>query len=797
MNRLATRAMVGAALLAPFLSYSDTLVRECADGSTLPVSVESFGEGGETYYKVNENGERLGYTEGLEGAYLREPYENFYHGGRLAKEGTDYRWTNDGGITWRMGLDADAWTLTDLDGPYPGVVRPLTWSSGICEASFSEALAQANAHIAGDAVLAEDDLRALVEGVRLEVDAVNHDDWPQIRAGVATYVGAFEARYGALFTSPDLVNPDDFSLEGQLQFLLKQLLFDFAYQGSFDEDDLTMFAESAYFPGPVSATAPRLLGATVEIDGSYTTDPGVFLNQQETVIRPTGHYAPPGELVTVTVPSDLVGTEIKVRIGFYRGDMEAGFWPVFNRFPRISSLYDIEQETITVANPFGGGIYFEVPDGSALGKITINLDGAVKMPMYSTLELVGHSSDADAFQAEVAAWDVPEFELHSSHFSATLPMNEGQLYTDPAALLDLMNRGFEDIRLMAGRPLPGIRPEWLAYDRAITVYGTAMTASYPIYSNQESRGTVGEYLTAPQNWSSPIRLMNPNFFDVSVDTASTRGNDWYIYTLFHEWGHLHNLPTLQFQEQESNVHLLSSVFYNKTMGADIDTALQYSGFQFFDRDQAALDTMFSPNWQLGERLSEGEQIYGIWDNEVRYQTRSWARIVEIAGMYGWEAVGDIHRAFYERGREQGQPVNYGLEDDDFIETASVALGMNLGPIFDFWGVPPSPGLAERLTEYPLPQKFRARLEHYRSIAPRTAEDFEAVYETHAKLHSPQSEVMIRMDWYREQFDAEMSNDIVARIDRILGDFPETREGAEGRLQNLLDTVNSARGRSGG
>ncbi len=419
------------------------------------------------------------------------------------------------------------------------------------------------------------------------------------------------------------------------------------------------------------------------------------------------------------------------------------------------------------------------------------------MPMYSSLDLIGHSSDVDAFRAEVDAWDVPEFEIHSPHFSATLPMNEGLLYTDPAALLELMNRGFEDIRLMAGRPLPGIRPEWLAYDRAITVYGTAMTASYPIYSNEGNRGTVGEYLATPQNWSSPVRLMNPDFFDVSVDTASTRGHDWYIYVLFHEWGHLHNLPTLQFQEQESNVHLLASVFYNKTMGADIDTALQYSGFQFFDRDQAALDTMFSPNWQLGERLSEGEQIYGIWDNEVRYQTRSWARIVEIAGLYGWEAVGDIHRAFYERGLGQSEPVNYGLDDDDFIETASVALGMNLGPIFDFWGVPPSSGLAERLAEYPLPQKFRARLEHYRSIAPRTDEDFEAVYQTHAKLHRPESEVMIRMDWYREHFDAEMSNTIIERIDRILADFPETREGAGGQLQNLLDTINTVRGLSGG
>ena len=142
----------------------------------------------------------------------------------------------------------------------------------------------------------------------------------------------------------------------------------------------------------------------------------------------------------------------------------------------------------------------------------------------------------------------------------------------------------------------------------------------------------------------------------------------------------------------------------------------------------------------------------------------------------------------------GYPVNYGLDDDDFIETASAALNMNLAPIFDFWGVPPSPALAERLTQYPLPQKFRARLEHYRSIAPRTAADFEAVYETHAKLHSPQSEVMIRMDWYREQFDAEMSNTIVARIDGILEQFPAVTDSANGGglFNDLMNTINTYR-----
>lgn len=647
-------------------------------------------------------------------------------------------------------------------------------------------------HIEGTALQPED---VLIEDYLKFVQGF-YSDWENIKTNALELIAVYSAANPPLFDDDSLRSPAAFSTEGKLVYFLEQWLLDNRFQGTFDPADNGIFFEdSERWPGPVSANAPRI-SAAVAVDATYQSDPAVLLNQQATVIRPTGYYAPPGEAVTLTLPVAAVGDNLKIRIGIHRADMESGGYTEFNRFPRISSLYDIDQESVTIANPFGGVIYFEVSDGTNLGPIQVNIAGAVAIPMFSTLDLMGHSADPAVFHAEVDSWQVPWFELHGQHFSATLPMNEAKLYPDPAAVLQLLDDGFEDIRLMAGRPLAGTRPEWLAYDRFVTVFGTALTASYPIHPNQ-GLGEQGVFLSEPRNYASPSRLMDPDFFDVSVDSASARGNDWYIYVLFHEWGHLHNLPTLGFQEQESNVHLLASVFYNKTMGADIDTALQYSGFQFFDRDQAALDTMFSPNWQLGERLSEGEQIYGIWDNEVRYQTRSWARIVEIAGMYGWEAVGDIHRAFYERGLGLGQPVNYGLEDDDFIETASVALGMNLGPIFDFWGVPPSPGLAERLTEYPLPQKFRARLEHYRSIAPRTDEDFEAVYGTHAKLHSPESEVMIRMDWYREQFDATMSNTIIARIDRILADFPETREGAGGRLKNLLDTINRSRGRPGG
>jgi len=628
------------------------------------------------------------------------------------------------------------------------------------------------AHIQGTASQTDETLEQAYSDFSLGFSS----DWDSIRSRALKFLDAYSVAYPALFVNESLRSPATFSVEGKLVYFLQQWLLDNQFQKSFDlADSGIVFEDSEHWPGPVSETAQRV-SAFVDVDASYQTNPAILLNQQGTVIRPTGFYAPPGEIVTITVPPAAVTNSLKLRIGIHRADMEAGGYVEFNRFPRISSIYDISQETFTVANPFGGGLYFEVADGTDLGAIQVLIEGAVAMPMYSILELNGHSDDQAAFNAAIDTWPVPWFELHGKHFSATLPMNEAKLYSDAASLLQLMDDGFEDIRLMAGRPLAGIRAEWLAYDRWVTVYGTALTASYPIYPNQDL-GERDIFLSAPSNFASPIRLMNPDFFSVTVDTATTRASDWYIYVLFHEWGHLHNLPTLNFQEQESNVHLLASVFYNKTMGADIDTALQYSGFQFFDRDRAALDTMFSPNWQLGKRLSEGDQIYGIWDNEVRYQTRSWARIVEIAALFGWEAVGDIHRAFYERGQSLGSPVNYGLQDDDFVETASDALGLNLGPIFEFWGVPPSPAAKQRLQSLPVPPEFEARLLHYASIAPRTQADFQTIYETHSKLHSPTSEVMIRMNWYRDNFDAEMSNVILSRVTSILDEYyPSDSDG---------------------
>ena len=597
-------------------------------------------------------------------------------------------------------------------------------------------------------------------------------DWPPIRNRVISYLAAFENAYPYLFPDNGLRSPVTFDSEQRLAYYLQQWMIDNVYQDVLDPADAGIaFEEADKFPGPVKSTAPRVSGM-VEIDGTYNTDPAIQLNDQATVVRPTGYYAAPGDLISITVPQAATTADLKLRVGMHRADMEQGLWSEFNRFPRVSSVYDVTSTTFSVASPLGGGIYFEVPDGTNLGPVAVTIDGAVKMPMYSTLNLLGHSDNLGQFQADAADWNVNWFEMHGRNFSTTLYRNEFGFYPDPSEMLDIFDESFDAINLMAGRPIQRFRPEWLVYDRWVTVRGTALAASYPTFPNQEP-GPVGVQWDFPFNYASPALLLDPDFLagPGEGNSPTPLPDRQYNSTLWHEWGHLHNLPTLNFQEQESNVHLLASVAYDLVLGADIDKALKWSGFQFYDRDQAAWDTMFSPSWQQGMRLAEGEQIYGIWDNEVRYQTRSWARIVEIAALYGWEAVGDIHGAFYERGQQSGSPVNYGIEDDDFIRTASEALGINLSAIFDFWGVPPSAELKQELEIYPVPLAFRTRLLHYHDIAPRNQSDFQAIYDSVYETAS--NEGKIRWDYYAGEFDGQMSDTIVGRIDQVLAEYFES------------------------
>jgi hypothetical protein len=223
------------------------------------------------------------------------------------------------------------------------------------------------------------------------------------------------------------------------------------------------------------------------------------------------------------------------------------------------------------------------------------------------------------------------------------------------------------------------------------------------------------------------------------------------------------------------------VVANKVLGADIDTALRYSGFQQYDFKDAALDTMFSPNWQTDKRL-----CIDPWDNEVRYQTRSWARLVEIAKLYGWEAVGKIHNSAQENIRNGNAP-NYGYPDDDFIQAASYALNINLAPVFEFWGVPVTVPLASELAALPHAEAFKERLRFYLTLVPADRDDYAKIV---TRLRSTTGSVG-RWDYYLANYDAVYSQIMSEKVERILSSLTVPSVSISGGDRTIADTDDSA------
>jgi len=347
---------------------------------------------------------------------------------------------------------------------------------------LSEILSRFKDHVTGTTLLSEQVLKYDAQFFMSNFNS----DWDGISAAATDFTDAYFDKYPAIFHRDVFVeryDPNDFPPEKMITFYLQKWMFDNLFVAqSIDSVAGMKFKDADVFLGVLADNAPRIT-KVIEFEGSYATNPGYFLNDQKTVLRPSGLYIAPSELVTLDFDEKAIGKGIIARVGLHRADLETT-WTTFARFPRISNTFSINQKQVKVANPFGGGLYFEVPDGTSLGKVRVTVTGAVKMPMYSTLDLQGHSADLDEFTADLALYQVPWFEITSKKFTTTQPINARNQATNPQGVLNVFDEMFDAISLMTGRPLERIRSEWLTTDAQVTVMNTAMAASYPIFGNK-------------------------------------------------------------------------------------------------------------------------------------------------------------------------------------------------------------------------------------------------------------------------------------------------------------------------
>ena len=480
-------------------------------------------------------------------------------------------------------------------------------------------------------------------------------------------------------------------------FHVMQYIMDYSYTASNIEQYESLlgsflFECSAKFPGSCDPPANPNNTHTATINASYPDTLG-WLRQQENLParKPTGTYLAPGTVVTVTVPTGLVNAGYEIRVGAHSWDMSNR--PPVRRLDRSSLVFPIQSTQTRVANPLGGGIYIEVPYLADAGVVNVDITGAVRSPFYSYNTVTGHITTLSEWQNIERNHPAPWADFQTEKYMCQVPTNWIYNMDDPVTVMANWDLGIDINNDLMGFPHDrGKETYYLQLD--VINRASVYAPGYPAVNNSDS---------------------NPTRDDFGGDRSHyfVRGPQVAPSYCMHEQGHAYFFDKFS-GEQESAVNLAHVSVWNQGFGYDLDYAFAASrgieGNPNRTLDNTAVTWMTVFNFAPRERsMAEAEKAY---------QLKGHAKFVDIAKLFGWQVIEDYYAQLVVEGiNKNTTPLN----DDDRILRMSKAAGVDLTPLFHFWGIHPidPDGLAAAVAAEGLPSSslIYDRLVHYRSLVP--------------------------------------------------------------------------------
>ncbi len=515
------------------------------------------------------------------------------------------------------------------------------------------------------------------------------------------------------------------------------------------------FASASYFPGAVTPPANPNAVYSVQINASQPKAWGYEVDfQTQPARRPTGAYLAPGSVATVTVPPALVNKGFQVRVGAHVADLKNK--GSVKRFDRTTLVYNITSTDTLVANPLGGGIYIEVPYLAAEGLVTVDIKNTVRSPFYS---------NTVARQTTLAQWQTTErnhpgpwADFESDKFMMNVPRGWIYNYADPVTTMANWDLAMDAVSDLQG--LPRVRPKTVLYCQIdVLIDASAFSPGYP-----QSNDTYSPRTAVNGNQNHDL-LNGPKFCD---------------HVLFHELGHAAAITKFN-GELESVVNLLYVPVHNRMFGVSLDEAfgrsLNTNAGAAMTRRHAAL------NWVVTEKFRNGQPMAAT---EMNYQHRGYGKYVEIAGLFGWEALGNFWNSVavdYENG------ITYSKNSDppdSRILRMSKAAGVDLTPLIHFWGVHPNNASSLKASiqaaQLPKSAKIYDRLVYYQTQVPMSASEFAA---HDSAIHNLIS--VNERDWYtsmRTGWTQALGLASVAKIQEIIDLYFPNGRPADGLVERI-------------
>ena len=584
----------------------------------------------------------------------------------------------------------------------PGVYEMNTSNPVYCQAVQSDTAAKNAAmftastlalerHVAGASVLTATQINDQASLITASLPGIAYSD-ATVKQAFAL-IDAYDTKIGPLFvnkqTREGLKNSfgatDGFELARSVM-TVQQAMFDqlFSNPAVYAKYKTILkgksFATHAYFPGAVKVKADPLLTYKATIKATFPRYNGGSPSARLADYvggraprysdypqrRPTGYYLAAGDTSTVVVPQALVGKGYQILVGAHQHDKT--HIDDIKRFFKVSQTFDINNTSTEIYNPFGGGIYIVVPLNANDGVVTVDIANVVPAPFFSATSHAAKTTNAEwqKIQRNNAA---PWADFESDTFMLNVPTAFVSKYVDPVGLMADWDKRLSTFSYIFGQQ-PKSFPTMYQQVEVAWEYVGFLAAGYPSTSN----------LYSPNSWMDPKKsdYGNANVWYLKPGAASM---DDYIGNLdFHEFGHAQHASFFD-GESEVFVNFNFVAVTNRTYGTDFDVAFgqsrDYGGPT--TRAQAAFDWMKTPQFRSGQGM--------VLPDMGMYQSRGHAKYVDIAALFGWEPYNKFYVAenlAYEKK----------LAGDGFtarnsrIFRFSLATGVDLRPLFHFWGIQP-------------------------------------------------------------------------------------------------------------
>lgn len=509
------------------------------------------------------------------------------------------------------------------------------------------------------------------------------------------------------------------------------------------------FESADKFPGQITGPSNTTAIYSVQVNASQPKAYGYAVDYStEHARRPTGAYLTPGRIATVTVPTNLVGKGYRIRVGAHVHDLQ-NRPNNLKRFDRVTRTYPINSVATEIASPLGGGIYIEVPYEVEEGLATIQFQNTVRAPFFSNT--VARQTSLTEWQNTERSHPGPWTDFETDKFMMTIPTAWIYNYSDPVTLMNNWDLAMDACSDMQG--LPRVRPKTVLYCIIdVTLKANAFSPGYP-----QSNDNFDPTPSTPYNGNQNHDYLNGPQGTDEVD--------------FHEFGHAASINKFT-GEVEAIVNLFAVPVLNRMFNVPLETAfgrsLNYDVNGRMNRKDAAI------NWAVHQKFRSGQPMAA---SEMQYQHRGYAKYVEIAALFGWDAL----QAFWGSVADDAEiGILYSKNSDPTdsrIIRMSNAANANLLPLIHFWGVHPGDAAAiQKSLDYqgikPSPAIYD-RLKYYQSVIPMSASQFSAHRNAINGLMSVNDQP--NYESWRTTWTAAMGQQSIDKIQEIINlYFPDGR-----------------------